>query len=201
MRTFIAVVAFLVTLIMSFSVRAEDCGLTSTCVPREDMQAFLTLLREQKCRNETPPEIKLDQITIIEDKDGRIFVTGAQPHPYTVKMTWCNYEITATGGVKVVVARRIPSTWGFRFRPKFASSFLFVNAFETKKPLSAIDVGVLWEGFFYKSWNLNVATGFRSAGLAVGLDVTKNFAAHAGYAISYDGWRSNPIVGLSFAFW
>lgn len=201
MRTLVAIIALLVTFFFSPSVRAEECGLTSTCVSREDRQAFVTLLREQKCRNETPPTIKLDQITIIEDKDGRIYATGAQPHPYTVQMTWCNYEITATGGVKVVVARRVPPTWGFRFRPKFGSSFLFVDAFKKESPLSAIDVGLLWEGFYYKSLTLNVVTGFRSVGAALGLDLTKNLALHAGYAVSYDGWRSNPILGLSFALW
>lgn len=180
---------------------AETCPEGATCVAKEDMEAFLQLLRDQKCRNENPPKYELDSIVIVEDKDGRIYGSGAEPKPYTLRMKWCNYEVVAQGKVQLLVAKREPPVWGFRFRPKFSSGFLFTSAFTQKDALSAIDVGVLWEGFYYRSLNLNLATGFRSVGAGIGVDLTKNFGAYAGYALAYDGWLSNPYVGLSFAFW
>lgn len=202
MRAYLLAVAFLLALFWSRVAKADtQCPEGVVCVQKEEMATFLALLRAQKCRNETQPTILLDPITIIEDKDGRVYGTGAEPRPYTVKLTWCNYDIQATGKVNVVVARREPATWGFRFRVKAQSSFLFTNAFKEDSLLSAIDAGVLLEGFYFKSFNLNLVGGFRSAGLALGFDLTRNFGVHAGYALSYDGLRSNPIVGLSFALW
>lgn len=165
------------------------------------MSVFLRILEGQKCRNENKPTFELDAISIVQDQEGRIYGSGAAPQPYTLKMDWCNYSVTAAGKVQLLVAKREPPTWGFRFRPKFSSGFLFADAFVKTDVGSAIDVGILWEGFFYKSLNLNVATGFRSSGLGIGLDLTKNFGAYAGYAVSYSGFRSNPYIGVSFAFW
>lgn len=200
------VVAFILAVMVALAVlarvaHADECRAGSTCVPQEDLEVFVKLLQEQKCRNENPPKFQLDGITIIEDQDGRIYGSGSDPKPYTLHMNWCNYEVTATGKVQLFVAKREPPFWGFRFRPKFQSGFLFTDAIAKENALSAIDVGVLLEGFYYRSVNLNLAAGFRSVGAGVGLDITKNFGAYAGYALSYDGLRSNPYLGLSFAFW
>jgi hypothetical protein len=165
------------------------------------MGVFLTLLRDQKCRNETPPKFELDSIAIVEDQDGRIYGSGAEPKPYTLRMKWCNYEVTAAGRVQLLVAKREPPVWGFRFRPKFSSGFLFADAFVKSDALSAVDVGVLWEGFYYRSVNLNLVTGFRSVGAGVGFDLTKNFGAFGAYSFSWWTLLHNPQAGLYFSFW
>lgn len=200
MRTLGSFLVFLCLFLLAPLAQAQEC-VAGTCVPKQDMDVFVRLLRDQKCRADTQPKITLDPITIVEDKDGRVYGTGAEPRPYTVKVSWCNYDITGTGNVNVIVARREPSTWGFRFRLKAQSGFLFTEALKEKSVVSGIDAGVLAEGFYYKNLNLNLMAGFRSAGVALGLDLTRNFGVHAGYALSYDGFRSNPVLGLSFALW
>jgi hypothetical protein len=43
---------------------------------------------------------------------------------------------------------------------------------------------------FYVQWaNLNVAAGFRSTGVGVGFDLTKNFGVFVGYGFA---WSLNP---------
>lgn len=202
MKLFIALLAGLLTLLASPVVGAQEpCAEGSQCVPPEDMKVFVGVLSEKQCLLSTQPEFKLDPITIVVDQDGRVYASGADPNPYTVKMTWCSYAVTATGGVTVVVARKEPEVWGFRFRPKFSSGFLFVEAFEREKALDAVDVGLLWDFLYWKSFNLNIATGIRSIGAGVGFDITRNFGAYLGYAFAYADVRHNPYAGLYFSFW
>lgn len=203
MKKLPAFVAFLITLFVTASAFAQGttCAAGATCVPPEDLRVFTTLLKDQKCRNETPPTFTADPITIIEDEEGRVFGTGSAPIPWKMHLKWCEYDINALGNVSILAAKKIPPTWGFRFRLKFSSGVLITNLARGDKFGNTVDVGVLWEGFYYKSVNLNLATGFRSVGLGVGIDLTKNFGPYIGYSIAYDGWVSNPAVGLSFAFW
>lgn len=94
-----------------------------------------------------------------------------------------------------------PPVWGFRFRPKFAGSYLFVDGFSSSKAVDGVDVGLLWDFFYYKAVNLNVATGFRSIGAGLGADLTRNFGLYGGWSISWWTFKQNPQLGLYFSFW
>lgn len=176
----------------------EPCS--GTCVQAEDMRVFLQVLKDKQCLQRNPPTFQLDPITIVTDVEGRVYFSGDQPNPYTLKVQWCNYTVTGTGKLSVIVAKKEPPVWGFRFRPKFAGSFIFLDAFERPTAADAIDVGFLWDFLYYKQFNLNVATGFRSVGLSVGMDLTRNFGVFAGYAFSWWTLRSNPQAGVFFSF-
>lgn len=166
-----------------------------------DMAVITEILRDKQCQQTTKPTYQLDPINIVVDQEGRVYYSGSQPNPYTLKMKWCNYEVTAEGQVSLVVAKKEPPVWGFRFRPKFATSFLFTDAFIESSASSAIDVGILWDFLHWKSLNLNVATGFRSVGVGAGYDITRNFGVYGGYAFSWWTLKHNPQVGLYFSFW
>jgi hypothetical protein len=172
-----------------------------TCVTKGDLDTFVEVLKEKRCLQTTPPTLKLDSVTITTDVDGRVYYSGADPNPYTVRMAWCGYEVVATTKLSLVVARREPPVWGLRFRPKFAGSFLFVDAFKQSSAGEAVDVGVLWDILYYKAFNFNIATGFRSAGLGIGIDLTKNFGWFVGTSYSWWTLKVNPQTGLYFAFW
>lgn len=177
------------------------CADGSTCVADEDLKTFVTLLEEKKCLQTTQPTIQLDPVTVVVDKDGRVYYSGADPKPYTLKLSWCTYEVTATGKVTLTVAKNEPPVWGFRFRPKFVGSYLFVDGFSSSKAIDGVDVGVLWDFFYYKAFNVNVATGFRSIGGGFGFDITRNFGVYTGYAFSWWSLKHNPQLGLYFSFW
>lgn len=187
----------------AFTSRAEvSCpNADDVCVTKADMDALVMLLREKQCLQTTQPTFKLDSVTIITDVDGRVYYSGSDPKPYTVKMAWCGYAVTATDNLTLVVAKKEPPVWGFRFRPKFTGSFLFVDAFHQSSAGEAVDVGILWDILYYKAVNLNITTGFRSAGLGVGVDITRNFGVFIGVAYSWWTLKVNPQAGLYFAFW
>lgn len=172
------------------------------CVPKKDMAVFIKLLKDHKCRIEKPPEYKLDSITIVTDKDGRVFFSGADPKPYKLKMTWCNYTIEAEGKVEVVAAMTVPPTWGFRFRPKAYVGYLPMEPFrDSVDPQDAITAGLGVDFFYWHDFNVNVTVGFRSTGIGIGFDIFRSFGAYAGYAVTWEGFRHNPHAALWFAFW
>jgi hypothetical protein len=56
--------------------------------------------------------------------------------------------------------------------------------------------------FLYYDWaNLNAAVGFRSLGGGVGFDLTENFGAYAGYALTWGSWHHNVNIGFWFSFY
>lgn len=178
-----------------------------TCVPDEDMEKFLTVLREKKCLQTEKPQFELDGINIVIDKDGRVFHSGAVPYPYKLKMRWCGYEVDGEGQVKVIAAMKEPEIWGFRFRPKAYISFLLGEPFypvlegEEKPGIEeVVDAGVMVDFFHYDWFNLNIAAGYQSFGGGVGFDLTANFGAYAGYALTWGDWHHNPNLGVYFGF-
>lgn len=190
---------------------------TGTCVPKADLDKFVAVLKEKQCLQTTKPTFELDPINIIVDKDGRVFYSGAAPNPYTLRMKWCNYEADGQGKVNLVTALRVPSIWGFRFRPKAYMGLLPIEAFnievsnEAKKlagqktdSLTFSDVwdaGVMVDFFHYDWFNVNAAVGFRSFGAGIGADLTQNFGIYVGYAETWATWHPNVNVGLWFSFW
>jgi hypothetical protein len=178
----------------------QVCPEGFTCVVDEDMKAFMQLLRDQKCRDETPPTIKADPVIIVVDRKGRVFGSGTGDKPYTLHLDWCNYQLEAKTQVHLDVAQRVEPTWGFRLRVKATAGLLVFDAFKERKLYEAMDGGVLVEPFFIQWANVNAYVGFRSVGLGFGADITTNFGAYAGYALTWGTWRSNPFLAAYFAF-
>lgn len=177
------------------------CASGSTCVPPEDLKVFVEALKEKQCLKTTQPALTLDPLTIVVDKQGRIYGSGSNPKPYKVHLAWCNYTLDAEGETKIIAAEATPQTYGFRFRPKAALGVLGTELVLDSKASNAIDGGLLLEPFFFQWVNINAYVGFRSVGAGLGFDITKNFGLYAGYAITWGGWRSNPLASLYFSFW
>lgn len=191
---------FLILLAWATPARGDECTSPSKCVPKEDMDDFVKVLREKRCLQTEKPSFKLDPITIVVDTDGRIYTSGANPNPYHLQMTWCGYTADGSGDVKVQAAMREPPEWGFRFRPKASLGYLPAEAL-AKSWQDGIEGGVLLEPFFWRSLNLNAQVGFRSVGLGLGMDLTRNFGVYLGYALTWGSWRSSPQGALWFSFW
>lgn len=188
--------------LMGDATSPEPVACEGTCVPQGDMSKFVELLQERKCQQEKPPEFKLDPVTIVVDRDGRIYYSGAAPKPYRLHMKWCNYEADAEGKVNVRAAVQEPPAYGFHFRPKAYAGMLLLEPFrEGKKAKDGVDAGLMLDVFYLKDFNLNVHAGFRSIGAGLGVDIFRSFGAYAGYALSWDGFHHNPEAALWFAFW
>jgi hypothetical protein len=200
MLKFVKAVVLSLALFISLPAQADECPADSTCVSNGDLKVFLSGMREKKCLLGNKPKLTLDPINVIGDQEGRVYFSGGDPKPYKAHLQWCNYDVDFEGKLNVVVAKAEPSVWGFRFRLKFAGSYLIMDAIE-RKPADGVDVGLLWDFFYWKNLNLNIATGFRSVGAGVGYDITKNFGVYGGYAFSFWTLKSNPQLGLYFGFW
>ncbi len=180
----------------------QECSDKDVCVVREDLKAFIEVAKEKQCLLDNKPTFELDPVNIIVDRDGRIFYSGAAPHPYKLKMTWCNYTVEAEGKVNILAAVQEPPNWGFRFRPKAYLGYLLAEPFRDDKDLKkGIDAGLMLDMLYFYDFNLNAHVGFRAVGAGLGVDVFKNFGLYGGYALSWDGFKSNPEAALWFAFW
>ena len=179
---------------------SQECPKGVTCVPDEEMETFIQLLRDQKCREATKPEFTSDGVNIVVDREGRVYGSGTGDKPYKLHMDWCNYELDAEAQIHLDVAQRVEPTWGFRLRLKATAGLLVVDAFTEDKIYEAIDGGLLVDAFFVQWFNLNAYIGFRSFGAGAGVDITQHFGAYAGYALTWASWRSNPFVGIYFEF-
>jgi len=186
----------------AFAQDAPVCAPGSTCVSADDLKAMVAILKEKQCLLKTKPSFELDPVNLVIDKEGRIFFSGAAPQPYSLRMTWCNYEATATGKVNVVAAVQEPPDWGFHFRPKAYMGVLPLEPFHSgNNARSMVDAGLMLDPFYYKFVNLDMHVGFRAVGAGIGLDIFRSFGAYAGYAVTWDGFRSNPEAALWFSFW
>lgn len=193
--------ALLVLFVPSVAGAQAPCASGATCVPSEDLKAFVELLKAEKCRAETPPKVTFDPITIVVDRSGRLYYSGSEPLPYKLHLDWCNYQLDALGGVNVQVAEHIDRGYGFRFRPKATLGLLAVELFKSSQFSDAVDGGILLEPAYFHWVNLNGYVGFRSVGVGLGFDITKNFGAYLGYSTTWGTWRSNPMASLYFSFW
>ncbi len=194
-------ILLVLSLLLPLPSRADEgCSSPSKCVPKQDLDVFGALLREKHCLQTEKPAVELDTVTIIVDRQGRFYYSGNVPKPYKLRVNWCNYTIDAEANVKVQVAQRVEPTWGPRFRVKASAGVLGVLAF-TDSFREALDMGILLEPFYVRWANLNLFVGVRSYGAGVGFDITKNFGAYVGYAMTWGDWKSSPFAALSFSLW
>jgi len=171
----------LAVLLLAQPAGAQTACEGGTCVAKEDLQAFVQLAREAKCRADTPPAFKIDPVTIVVDRDGRIYGSGSDPKPMTFHLDWCNYKIEGKGQVNIVAAQRVEPTSGFRFRTKATIGYLPLTALDKKDGYAGLDAGVLLEPFFLSWANVNAYVGFRSVGAGLGIDLTRNMGLYVGY--------------------
>jgi hypothetical protein len=200
MRNWLGILGVVLGVSLTTPAQGQTCA-EGTCVSAGDMKAFVQLAKDAQCRNTTAPTVTMDPIDIVVDRQGRVYGSGSGPKPFTMHLQWCNYTLDTAGNVGLQAAMRVEPTWGFRFRMKAMLGYLPVTALEQKSGTAGIDAGLLFEPFYYGPFNLNVQLGFRSIGVGVGLDLLKNVGVYAGWAVAYSGATSNPLVGVSFAFW
>ncbi len=201
MKNFLALVALCFVLLFPFTAQAQDsCPVGKVCVDEEDVPIFIEALKEKKCLATTPPDIMADPLTVVIDRQGRVYGSGSGPQPFKLHMTWCNYEVEAVGQTRIVSAQRVEPDWGFRFRPKATLGLLGTELVRGEKFTSTIDGGALIEPFYFHFVNINGYVGVRSVGGGVGFDLTRNFGFHLGMVATWDGWRANPFVSAYFSF-
>jgi len=201
MKKLVALASILVALSLGYTAKADpsaSCG-GGTCVSKEDLQKFIQIAKEQQCLKTTQPKIAIDPVTIIVDKEGRVYGSGNGSSPYHVHMSWCDYEVDGTGDVKVEAAEAVVPDYGFRFVPKIMPGLLPFELGRHDSWTQSAEVALLTNIFYYRWVNLGFHVGYRSFGAGLSGDLTKNTSLYIGYANTYGEWRSNMFIGLAFA--
>jgi hypothetical protein len=181
---------------------AQDCPEGKVCVDKADMPAFIQLARDQKCRAEQSPKVIADDVSIVLDRQGRVYGSGTGLRPFAVRIDWCNYQLEAKTELQVLAAQRVEPSWGFRLRLKPAFGVLVPDVFRADlKGYKALDGGLLVEPFYVYDVNLNAYVGLRSFGVGLGYDITKNMTAYVGYSAAWDAFRPNLLLGVGFSLW
>lgn len=178
----------------------QQCPATDVCVERQDIMMMLQLAREAKCRAETSPVATAEPISIVLDRQGRVFGSGTGDKPFKLHLEWCNYEIDTESQITLLAAQRVEPEWGFRFRAKAAFGVLTRQLFEGRNLTEYGDIGLMLEPFYFRWLNLNGFVSFRSVGIGLGVDITTNFGVAVLLNTRWDEWRADPLIALYFAF-
>lgn len=144
-----------------------------------------------------------DQIAIIRDWDGRVYINGGESNPLRFNL---KLGETIDRDMAVILPTQIyyrpkPPDPMFRLRIRAQFGLLAFNITDSLKDdkTKFMDAGVGWDFFHYKDLNVSAYTGLRSFGAGVGLDLTKNFGPYVGYSMVYDGLKSNAFLGVYFS--
>lgn len=193
--------ALLAVLLSSARAQAQQpCPATAVCVARQDILMMVELAREAKCRAETEPEVTVEPISIILDRQGRVFGSGTGDKPFRLRMDWCNYQVDMESQIKVLAAQRVEPEWGFRFRPKAAVGVLTRELIEGRELTTYGDIGLMFEPVYYRWINLNGYLSFRSVGIGFGFDITTNFGIATLLNTLWSDLRADPMAAVYFAF-
>ncbi len=158
------------------------------------MQTFLQSLRTTVCLQTEKPVVTVDPVTLVTDTDGRVFSTTGSK----VKINWCGFQAQGTGKIEARLQVKDTPSWGFRFRPKFISSVLFLDAMHDIG--TSFNLGLGLDFFFIQRWNLTASLGYRATHLDLGFDLTKNFGVTAGVGFSFFSLHTTPTLGVYFSF-
>lgn len=144
----------------------------------------------------------LDPIIIIQDWEGRVYVSGGEKKPVraivqigpTIKR-----EVAINVDTKIHERERSEEP-PFRIRYRFHTLILPVEMIRDKEFYKSIDVGLGLDLFHIGDFNLSIHTGILSSGMNVGYDITKNFGFQVGAGFIYDKVSIGPTTGIYFSF-
>lgn len=178
----------------------QQCPATDVCVARQDIMLMVQLAREAQCRAETDPLVTAEPISIVLDRQGRVFGSGTGDKPFKLRLDWCNYQIDTESKIKLVAAQRVEPEWGFRLRAKAAFGVLTRELIEGRNLTEYGDIGLMVEPFYFRWVNLNGFVSFRSIGVGLGVDITTNFGVAALLNTRWSMWHADPMIAVYFAF-
>lgn len=199
MKNVILLVFFSSLLFSKKSFAQDSCD--GKCVSNETLEKVKIALKELENIKNSPAtgEFK-DEIVIVHDWDGRVYINGGNPHPIKMKLKIGDHidrDMELRLPV-VVYYREKPPDPMFRLRFRAQFGLLIPSAIDSIS--SSFDAGIGLDWFHYSIFNTYIHAGFRSSGAGLGVDITKNFGFMTGYSVQYDGWKSQSLSGFYFSF-
>lgn len=195
MRSFASLA--LASLLLATPVQAQEpvepCPEGMTCVPPEDMEVFIELLKDRKCQNTVAPKIGIAPIPLLIDREGRTYGIARTK----VIMTWCGRTILGEGPVDIKAAIQElpppppPGLWQPTL--KLGLGFSGPTAFGP-------EALALFQPLAYKALTLNAHLGTKTFGAGLGYNLTSTGGIYLGYGLSYQG-SHGFTAGLTAQFW
>lgn len=173
----------------------------SLCLTQPDSDTVVSSLKELKSIKESKAVLKLkDSIVIVRDWQDRVYINGGSAKPIDATLTLGD---TVSRDMQIqlpiqVYYRPKPPDPMFRLRVRAQMGLILPVIWKDAK--GGWDAGLSWDFMHYDVFNLAAYTGVRSAGGGIGMDLTRNFGPYAGYALVYDGFTSDVMVGAYFSF-
>jgi hypothetical protein len=173
------------------------------CITKEQLDQITKALQELDDIHKSPAVIDTkDEIYIISDWDGRVYVNGGDKDPIKMQLKMGKYvdrEMAATIPTHVYYRPKPPDPM-FRLRIRAQVGVLIPQVFQSDTGWNKYDAGISWDFFHIKALNVAAYTGIRSAGGGIGLDLTNNFGVYGGYSFVYDGFKSGSLLAAYFSF-
>ena len=152
------------------------------------------LIEKLRTAETSTPEIQLEDLTVVVDKEGRIFIKDELKGKLQVGEL--SYDITIK--LNTTIAKTPKSTFGFRLRPKaYILSTYELNSDDKMEQYTSGAVG--FDLLYYKYVNINLLIGNRIYGPAVGVEITDHFGLVGGVGKKYNDDKA-LFVGASFDF-
>jgi hypothetical protein len=201
--------SFLVALLLPSTAVAQELPPCpegySVCLTEEQRKKVVESVKELDDIRSSKAEVQLkDQVVIVEDWDGRVYVNGGSTKPLRGRLTIGKHvdrELAVELPVRVYYRPKPPDPM-FRLRFRAQVGVLIPEAVRSVRDESLepfADAGLSLDFFHVDIVNVAAYLGARSLGGGLGIDLTKNFGAYAGYALTYD-WNSSVLSGAYFAF-
>lgn len=140
------------------------------------------------------PKLELKPISIIVDKQGRVFVNDKVIGK--LQIGELSYDVILKLKTQIVTAKSKQYGFGLRFKAVAVFSYE-LNDKEQLKTYTSPALGL--EPFYYQDFNLNLLIGPRIYGPAIGIDITEHFATLIGIGFKYNNEKAF-FLGTAFDF-
>lgn len=145
-----------------------------------------------------------DQIVIIQDWQGRVYVNGGSTKPLKLKLKigeTIDRDLNFVLQPKLYYRPKPPDPM-FRLRVRAQIGLLVPEMVMTAigDKQSFLEGGLALDFFHVGLFNVSAYAGVRSIGGGLGIDLTKNFGPYVGYSFIYNELRSSCLTGVYFSF-
>lgn len=140
------------------------------------------------------PEISLDPINIVVDKDGRVFMQDKLMGK--LKLGKLEYDLDVGLSSKIVKAEKPPYDLHLKFKAIITQSYEYTDGDNLKGFTSG---GIVLEPAYYEMVNLNFVLTPRFYGVALGLDVTEHADIIGGIGFKFNKDKA-LFGGVAFDF-
>jgi hypothetical protein len=177
------------------------------CLTAEQRARLKKALEELNNIHKSKVELEFkDNIIIIRDWEGRIYINGGQKVPLKAKLKIGKHidrDLETTVPIKVWYREKPPDPI-FRLRIRAQIGVLLPQIIKTIKDDEdktwPADAAIGFDFLHLGILNLAAHAGIQSVGIGPGIDITKNFGSFVNYALAYDGFKSGILTGVYFSF-